>query len=114
MSNYKWVKESERYIDLRSEDFISTSFFSVPSALMNPLLRHELDDNGVDCCIDGESCELTAIDRRIVEITAPLYQFNIYTGNFDLLQDAYTDDTIDPLQRVGKRNLFKLYEESCY
>lgn len=106
MSNYKWVKESERYIDLRSEDFISTSFFSVPSAVMNPLLRHELDDNGVDCCIDGESCELTAIDRRIVEITAPLYQFNIYTGNFDLLQDAYTDDTIDPLQREWVKEIY--------
>lgn len=106
MSNYKWVKESERYIDLRSEDFISTSFFSVPSALMNPLLQHELDDNGVDYCIDGESCELTAIDRRIVEITAPLYQFNIYTGNFDLLQDAYTDDTIDPLQREWVKEIY--------
>lgn len=107
MSNYKWVQESTQHIGLRSENFlISTGFFSVPSASMNPLLKQELDDNGIDWYNNGESYELTAIDKRFVKITAPLYQLNIHTNNFDLLQNAYTDYTIDPLQREWVKEIY--------
>lgn len=75
MSNYKWVKESERYVDLRTDDFKSTSFLSVPLAILNPLLLKKLSENGMGYDFEGDTCELFATDRKFVTITAPLYEF---------------------------------------
>lgn len=96
MSNYKWVKETERYVDLRTEDFTSTSFLSLPSAMLNPLLLNKLSENGIGYDFEGDTCELYAIDREIVTITAPLYQFNVNTYEFELLKESYTNTAIDP------------------
>ena len=98
MSNYKWVKESERYVDLRTEDFTSTSFFSLPLAMLNPLLLNKLSENGIGYDFEGDTCELYAIDRESVTITAPLYQFNVNTYEFELLEESYTNTAIDPTQ----------------
>ncbi len=98
MSNYKWVKESERYVDLRTEDFISTSFFSLPLAMINPLLLDKLSKNGIDYDLQGDSCELSAIDSKIVTITAPLYGMNFNTCEFELLEESYTNTAIAPTQ----------------
>lgn len=99
MSNYKWVKESESYVDLRTEDFISTSFFSLPFAVLNPLLLNKLSENGIGYDFEGDTCELFAIDRNFVTITAPLYGFKLDTGKFELLEDSYTNTAIAPTQR---------------
>lgn len=51
MSNYKWVKMGEGFVELRKEDFSSISFWEVNLNSMNPLLLDKLDDNGVDTFI---------------------------------------------------------------
>lgn len=96
MSNYKWVKESEKYVDLRTEEFRSTSFLSLPLAVLNPLLLNKLSENGIGYDFEGDTVELFAIDREIVTITAPLYEFKLDTGKFELLEESYTNTSIDP------------------
>lgn len=98
MSNYKWVKESERYVDLRTENFISTSFLSFPAAVLNPLLLKKISENGIGYDFEGDTCELFSIDRNFVTITAPLYEFKLDTGKFELLEESYTNTAIDPTQ----------------
>lgn len=73
MSNYKWVKMSDEYVELRKEDFSSVPVFEVKE--IDPILREKLEENGIDHWIEGdgflEACRyvLSAIDRKFVKIT---------------------------------------------
>ena len=81
MSNYKWVKMSDNYTELRKEDFSSVHGFEVNE--INPLIMKKLEENGIDYELEGDSflepCRyvLTTFDTKIVEITAPLYEFDL-------------------------------------
>ena len=102
MSNYKWVKMDNDYVQLRQEDFSSISSFKVNN--IDPLLMKKLEENGVDSCLEGddflEDCRhvLSAIDRKSVTITAPLYEYNLDSGEFVLLSESYTDKSVDPTE----------------
>lgn len=104
MSNYKWVKMGEGFVELRKEDFSSISFLEINLNSMNPLLLDKLEDNGVYTFIQGDGVfetpryVLNAIDRKFVTITAPLYEFKLETGKYELLEEAYTDTAIDPAE----------------
>lgn len=104
MSNYKWVKMDEEYVELRKEDFELISFFKVNLNSMNSLLLDKLFENGVDTYIEGDGVSetqryvLDVIDRKVVTITAPLYEFKLSTGTFELLEESYTDTAISPTQ----------------
>lgn len=100
MSNYKWVKLDDMYAELRKEDFSSVSSFEVNE--INPLLMKKLEENGIDFDLEGdgflESCKyvLTTFDTKIVEITAPLYEFNLKIGDYVLISESYTEEVNDP------------------
>ena len=119
MSNYKWVKMDEGCVELRKEDFTAISFLEVNLNSLNPLLLDKLDDNGVDTVIiagDGifetSRYVLNAIDRKFVTITAPLYEFNLSTGEFELLAESYTDEAIDPAEYEWvKETYYRCVEE---
>lgn len=104
MSNYKWVQMSEGCIELRKDDFSSISFLEVNLNSMNPLLLDKLDDNRVDAFIEGDGVfetpryVLNAIDRKFVTITAPLYEYDLDSGEFVLISESYTDEVIDPAE----------------
>ena len=102
MSNYKWVKMSDEYVELRKKDFSSVPVFEVKE--IDPILREKLEENGIDHWIEGdgflEVCiyVLSAIDRKFVKITAPLYEFDLDTGSFKLLAESYTNEAVDPAE----------------
>lgn len=104
MSNYKWVKMSDNYAELRQEDFSSVPRLEVKD--LDPFLMEKLEDNGVDYWLDGdgflEPCryvlEKVDDDKKFVSITAPLYEFDLDTGDFKLLEETYTDEVIDPAE----------------
>ena len=102
MSNYKWVKMSDEYVQLRKEDFSQIPSFKVND--IDPILMKKLEDNGIDSSLEGdgflEACSyvLSAIDQKVIKITAPLYEFNLDTGSFVLIAESYTDETIDPAE----------------
>ena len=100
MSNYKWVKLDDMYAELRKEDFSSVSSFEVNE--INPLLMKKLEENGIDFDLEGdgffEPCRyvLTTIDTKVVEITAPLYEFDLKIGDYVLISESYTEEVNDP------------------
>lgn len=100
MSNYKWVKLDDMYAELRKEDFSSVPRFEVNE--IDSLLMKKLEENGIDSDLEGdgflEPCRyvLTADDTKVVEITAPLYEFDLNIGDYVLIYGSHTDKTIDP------------------
>lgn len=100
MSNYKWVKMSDNYAELRQEDFSSVPRLEVND--LDPFLMKKLEDNGINYWLDGDSIlgtqryVLERVDKKFVTITAPLYEFNLDTGDFKVLEETYTDEVIDP------------------
>lgn len=102
MSNYKWVKMSDNYVELRKEDFSSVPSFEVNE--INPILMKKLRENGIDSWIEddvfSEDCRyvLTAVDSKVVTITAPLYEFDLDTGSFILIAESYSEVTNDPAE----------------
>lgn len=100
MSNYKWVKMSDNYTELRKEDFSSVHGFEVNE--INPLIMKKLEENGIDYELEGDSflepCRyvLTTFDTKIVEITAPLYEFDLKIGDYVLISESYTDEENNP------------------
>lgn len=118
MSNYKWVQMSEGCVELRKEDFSSISFLEVNLNSMNPLLLDKLDDNGVDAFIEGDGVfetpryVLKAIDRKFVTITAPLYEYDLDSGEFVLISESYTDEATDPAEYEWvKETYYRCVEE---
>jgi len=102
MSNYKWVKMSDNYVELRKEDFSSVPSFEVNE--IDPILMKKLEENEIDHWVEGdgflEDCRyvLSAFDGKFVTITAPLYEFKLETGKYELLEETYTDTAIDPAE----------------
>ena len=100
MSNYKWVKLDDMYAELRKEDFSLVSSFEVNE--INPLQMKKLEENGIDSDFVGdgffEPCRyvLTTFDTKMVEITAPLYEFNLKTGDYVLISESHTQKVNDP------------------
>ena len=100
MSNYKWVKLDDMYAELRKEDFSSVSSFEVNE--IDSLLMKKLEENGIDSYLEGdgffEPCRyvLTAVDTKVVEITAPLYEFDLKIGDYVLISKSYTEEVRNP------------------
>lgn len=100
MSNYKWVKMSDHYAELRKEDFSSVPSFEVKE--IDPILMEKLEENGIVSCLEGDGCfesckyRLSAIKTKLITITAPLYECDLNSGEFVLLSESYTDEAIDP------------------
>lgn len=116
MSNYKWVKMSDEYVQLRKEDFSWLPNFRVND--IDPILMKKLEDNGIDSSVDGdgflEACSyvLSAVDQKVIKITAPLYEFNLDTGSYVLIAESYTDEAIDPAEYEWvKETYFRCVEE---
>lgn len=116
MSNYKWVQMSEGYIELRKEDFSSVPSFEVNE--IDPILMKKLEENEIDHWLEGdgflEDCRyvLNAIDRKFVTITAPLYEYDLDSGEFVLLSESYTDETVDPAEYEWvKETYYRCVEE---
>lgn len=117
MSNYKWVKMSDNYVELRKEDFSSLPSFEVKK--IDPILMKRLKENGIDSEIEGdgflELCRyvLNATGRKTITITAPLYEYSLDIGKYVLLSETYTeDDTIDPDEYEWvKETYFRCVEE---
>lgn len=115
MSNYKWVKMSDEYVQLRKEDFSW-----LPNCQVNdidPILMKKLEDNGIDSSVEGdgflEACSyvLSAVDQKVIMITAPLYEFNLDTGSFVLISESYTDEAIDPAEYEWVKATYSLCVE---
>lgn len=105
MSNYKWVKMDDGYVQLRKEDFGSIPRFAVNE--LDTILMEKLADNGIDswgewieddCSYESYQHVLSAMGRKVVTITAPLYEFKLDTGNFELIAESYTDTAFDPTE----------------
>lgn len=100
MSNYKWVKMSDNYVELRKEDFSSLPSFEVKK--IDPILMKKLEENGIDSWMDGDGFlesfryVLNATDKKTFSITAPLYEYILDTNQYVLLSETYTGDAIDP------------------
>lgn len=100
MSNYKWVKMSDDYVELRKEDFSVIPRFLVND--IDPILMKKLESNGINYELEGdrlfEECRyvLSNIDNKFVSITAPLYEFSLDLGQYILLSETYTEDVIVP------------------
>ena len=116
MSNYKWVKLDDMYAELRKEDFSSVSSFEVNE--INPLLMKKLEENGIDSDLEGdgflEPCRyvLTTFDTKIVEITAPLYEFDLKIGDYVLISESYTEEVNDPNEyKLVKSIYFRCCQE---
>lgn len=116
MSNYKWVKMSDNYIELRKEDFSSIPSFEVNE--IDPILMKKLDENAIYYLVEGdgflEACRyvLGIVDRKLVTITAPLYEFDLDIGTFKLLAESYTDEAIDPAEyEQVKETYYRCIEE---
>ena len=116
MSNYKWVKLDDMYAELRKEDFSSVSSFEVNE--INPLQMKKLEENGIDSDFVGdgffEPCRyvLTTFDTKMVEITAPLYEFNLKTGDYVLISESYTEEVNDPNEyKLVKSIYFRCCQE---
>lgn len=113
MSNYKWVKMSENYVQLRQEDFSSIPIFEVND--IDSLLLERLEANGVDNSLDCDgflqsySYILSAVDRKSVTITAPLYEYDAEAEQFILLSETYTAEAPDP----AEYDWVKLTYERC-
>ena len=116
MSNYKWVKMSDNYVELRKEDFSSVPSFEVNE--IDPILMKKLEENEIDHWLEGdgflEACQyvLSAIDRKFVTIIAPLYEYDLNSGEFVLLSETYTDETVDPAEyEQVKETYYRCIEE---
>lgn len=100
MSNYKWVKLGDTYAELHKEDFSSVPNFEVNE--LDPLLIEKLKENDIDYYWEGDGYFepyryiLIAIDSKVVEITAPLYEFDSKIGDYVLISESYTGETNDP------------------
>ena len=100
MSNYKWVKLGDTYAELRKEDFSPFPNFEVKE--LDFLLMEKLEENAIDYGWEGdgylEPCRysLTVFDPKVVEITAPLYEFDSKIGDYVLISESYTGETNDP------------------
>ncbi len=116
MSNYKWVKMSDSYAELRQEDFSSLPSFEVNA--IDPILMKKLEENGIDPWLEGdgflEKCRyvLSMDNRKYVTITAPLYEYNLDSGQYVLISETYTDEAIDPSEyELVKKTYFRCSEE---
>lgn len=99
MSNYKWVKLDSGDTELRREDFSPIPSFKVN--YLDPFLKKKLEENGVDYSIDelfDNYVFLSLMAENRIKVTAPLYKFDIKSGQFFLVSEAYTDETTDPTQ----------------
>lgn len=119
MSNYKWVKMSDLYVELRQEDFSSVPSFEVKD--IDPILKKKLEENGINFEIEGdgvlEQCRyvLSLSDGKFVTITAPLYEFNLDSGQFVLISETYTEKNIDPSEyELVKEIYFRCAEEVAH
>lgn len=119
MSNYKWVKMSDSYAELRQEDFSSVPRFEVKD--LDPILMKKLEENGIDSWIEGDEFlkqsryVLSFSDRKFVTITAPLYEFNCDSGQFVLISEKYTDEAIDHSEyELVKETYFRCSEEVAH
>lgn len=116
MSNYKWVQMSEGYVELRKEDFSSVPSFEVNE--IDPILMKKFEENEIDHWLEGDGFleayryVLSAIDRKSVTITAPLYEYNLDSGEFVLLSESYTDEYVDPAEYEWiKETYYRCVEE---
>lgn len=102
MSNYKWVKMSDEYVQLRKEDFSQIPSFEVN--YIDTILMKKFKDNGIDSSVKREdfledcSYVLSAVDQKVIMITAPLYELNLDTDSYVLIAESYTDEAIDPAE----------------
>lgn len=100
MSNYKWVKLDDMYAELRKDDFSSVSSFEVNE--IDSLLMKKLEENGIDLYLEGDGFfeplryVLTVVDTKVVEITAPLYEFDLKIGDYVLISKSYTEEVRNP------------------
>ncbi len=101
MSNYKWVKMSE-FIQLRKENFSRLPNFHVND--IDPILMKKLEVKGIESSLEGDgflemlSYCLSAVNQKVIKITAPLYEFNPDTDSFVLIAESYTAESIDPAE----------------
>ncbi len=102
MSNCKWVRICEGYEVLRREDFSSFPIFNVKS--IDPILIKKLLNNDLDFDIAGDEIledsryVLFSRNRKIVTITAPLYEYNSEKEKYVLISDTYTGEVVDPVE----------------
>lgn len=116
MSNYKWVKLSDTYVELRKEDFSSVSSFEVNE--VDSLLMKKLEENGIDYDLEGDGFlepfryALTLLDTKFVKVTAPLYEFDLKLGDYVLISESYTEEVNDPNEyELVKSIYFRCCEE---
>lgn len=115
MSNYKWVKMWDYYAELRKDDFSSFPSFEVN--IIDPILKSKLEENQINVLKQNESYVLTTLDRKMIMITAPLYEYNSETDQYTFLSDEYTAEVIDPVEkyenikRIYTRCIKAIYEE---
>lgn len=120
MSNYKWVKMSDSYTELRQEDFSSVPSFEVND--IDPILEKKLEENGIDSwIIEGDvfleqyRSVLGISGRKSVAITAPLYEFDLDSEQYVLISETYTDEAIDPSEyELVKETYFRCSEEVAH
>lgn len=116
MSNYKWVKMSDEYVQLRKEDFSQIPSFEVNN--IDTILMKKFEDNGIDSSVKREdfledcSYVLSAVDQKVIMITAPLYELNLDTDSYVLIAESYTDEAIDPAEyELVKKTYSRCVEE---
>ena len=113
MSNYKWVRLDSGVTELRREDFSSIPSFKVSD--LDSFLVKKLEENGVDLSLDGLFNNyvyvLSFSVANRVTITAPLYEFDLKSGQFALISEAYTDETTDPTQYDLVKEIYHRCEE---